>query len=442
MSTEPLLVTVMMPARNCERYIARAVESVLHQTYANLELIIWDDGSQDGTLAKAKAYADNDARVTVFSNDTKQGIPKTRNNILNQAKGTLLCHVDADDYIELDALAIMVQAFRDNPAVALIYSDSQMVDAKEKFLKKQENAHFSQANLVYLGWFHLGMYKTAVAREVGGYNEQLITCSDGDLFMKIAVRYPCLRVPQCLYNYRSHDTNVGHGKIKCPDCTKQPVCQYYIVWTEAMRKRELVLAAKTGRAEEEKLDGMIRDIVKGNPYQLSFEEYKYIAQRLVRAAPCNFLIFGCGRDSGLWKGLNPRGRTVFLEHDQKWLDDAREKFAVEGYLVHYETRLKEWDTLLDQYTAGKNPFRFKLPESCQDVSWDMILVDAPPGYGWELPGRMESIHAAFLLAKERRGVDVFIHDCNRKIENIYTGFFFGRQNIVCAVSNSLYHCRL
>jgi hypothetical protein len=232
-SIQPVLVTVMMPARNCEKFLAEAVQSVLQQTHEHFELLIWDDGSDDGTLACAKLFALNDSRIKVFSSTERRGIATTRNLILNEAKGGLLCHVDGDDFIVPNALATMTDAFEADQGLVMAYSDMYMMDSTGTVFSTRQAKDFSRENLAFLGWRHLGMYQTEFARAIGGFNEQLITCEDGDLFMRMAIAGHCKRIPVPLYYYRSHASNTGRTKRKCDECDRLPHCNYYKIWTQA-----------------------------------------------------------------------------------------------------------------------------------------------------------------------------------------------------------------
>lgn len=91
------LVSVVMPAYNCEKYIVEAVESVLKQTYSNLELIIIDDGSKDSTLEILNNYVKKDSRVKVFQNEKNSGVSATRNRGISIAKGNWIAFLDSDD---------------------------------------------------------------------------------------------------------------------------------------------------------------------------------------------------------------------------------------------------------------------------------------------------------------------------------------------------------
>lgn len=96
------MISIIIPAYNAERTIGRCVESVLSQTFQDWEMILVDDGSQDGTLEKCKSFKDNRIRVVHKDNG---GASSARNEGLSYAHGEYISFIDADDYVEHDYLA-------------------------------------------------------------------------------------------------------------------------------------------------------------------------------------------------------------------------------------------------------------------------------------------------------------------------------------------------
>lgn len=100
-------VSVIMPAYNAGNSLPRSVESVLQQTYENIELIIVDDGSTDDTYTRAKELAGQSQRITVI-HQSNAGVSAARNTGIQAAGGSLVAFLDADDVMESDFLASMV----------------------------------------------------------------------------------------------------------------------------------------------------------------------------------------------------------------------------------------------------------------------------------------------------------------------------------------------
>jgi glycosyltransferase involved in cell wall biosynthesis len=114
-------ISVILPVFNEEMLIERCIDSILKQTYKNLELIIVNDGSTDGTLEKIKNYNDN--RIKIYS-QKNQGAGQARNKGLEEATGDFICFVDSDDTINKNFLEIMSKLLKEKQAqiVACSYS--------------------------------------------------------------------------------------------------------------------------------------------------------------------------------------------------------------------------------------------------------------------------------------------------------------------------------
>jgi len=105
-------VSIVIPCYNAERYLAQCLESVLAQSEADYEVILVDDGSKDGTLAVAKAYAARDARISVCHQENA-GVCAARNLGLERARGEWITFVDSDDLLMPHALETMLSATGD-----------------------------------------------------------------------------------------------------------------------------------------------------------------------------------------------------------------------------------------------------------------------------------------------------------------------------------------
>jgi glucuronoxylan 4-O-methyltransferase len=159
--------------------------------------------------------------------------------------------------------------------------------------------------------------------------------------------------------------------------------------------------------------------------QLTSEELRAIIRVLRKKSPCRFLVFGVGNDSILWSRLNRRGDTQFLEDNEMWLSLVVKKHSqIKGCLVRYPSHIEEWGELME--TPSR--LHMQLPDGIRDEPWDIILVDAPEGWKPESPGRMMSIYAASELAGP--STDIFVHDCNRQVEQVYCDRFLGGLHLV------------
>lgn len=147
-------------------------------------------------------------------------------------------------------------------------------------------------------------------------------------------------------------------------------------------------------------------------------QYEYIASFLKKS---NFLVFGCGFDTPMWKVANQGGKTIFLENVERWIDKTDKNV----YHINYSCHITQADKLLDEYKKGQyDNLMVTLPEIITDTQWDYILVDSPMGYNNTLPGRMQSIFMAKILASQK--TEIFVHDCHRPVEDEYTKTMFSK----------------
>ena len=99
-------ISVLIPSYQVEPFISRCLDSVISQTYPNLEILVVDDGSSDGTVDVLKTYAANDDRIRVWR-EVHRGVSIVRNQLLEEASGDYLFFLDADDFLTPDALQIL-----------------------------------------------------------------------------------------------------------------------------------------------------------------------------------------------------------------------------------------------------------------------------------------------------------------------------------------------
>ncbi|KAK4369196.1 hypothetical protein RND71_012988 [Anisodus tanguticus] len=194
--------------------------------------------------------------------------------------------------------------------------------------------------------------------------------------------------------------------------------------------------------------------------QQTMDEIKVSFDILKSLTPCNFLVFGLGHDSFMWSSINPRGTTLFLEEDPKWVRAilAHLPFLHANH-VNYRTKLFEAEKLIEHYynepdcSASKSFLRGNhkcklaldmLPNEVYDKEWDVIMIDGPKGYFDKAAGRMSAIYSAAVMARNRRGsgvTNVVLHDVDRDVEKVYAELFLCRKNLVKGVGR-LWHFQI
>lgn len=123
------MISVIVPIYNSEKYLNKCIDSLLRQSYKNIELILIDDGSKDNSLSVCYKYAATDSRVKVHHKEN-EGIAKTRNYGLRVSSGEYIAFVDSDDYVDHDFLRLLYEAMEANHCELSICSFARFMDNK------------------------------------------------------------------------------------------------------------------------------------------------------------------------------------------------------------------------------------------------------------------------------------------------------------------------
>ncbi|MFS0519770.1 CHAT domain-containing protein [Nostoc sp. UIC 10607] len=206
------LISIVIVNYNREAYLQEAIASVLAQTWQDFELLIWDDGSTDGSVAIAKGYAQQDGRVRVVQAH-HQGVAAACKAAINQTSGTYIGIVDSDDILAPTALAQTATALNRHPETGFLYTDYLNIDPDGKVLGYGDRCSipYSQENLlVNFMTFHFRLMRRSVYDQVGGVNESFSGCAyDYDLCLRLSEVAQVHRVQEPLYLYRIHSQSIS-----------------------------------------------------------------------------------------------------------------------------------------------------------------------------------------------------------------------------------------
>lgn len=128
-------VSIIIPAYNAERFLERCVNSILQQTYEELEILIINDGSLDRTLELCNQYKERDERIQVI-NQANKGVAATRNVGLRNVTGDYILFVDADDWIEPNMVERLVNAISGQEAMDIAFCSSDNAEMPEQVVKR------------------------------------------------------------------------------------------------------------------------------------------------------------------------------------------------------------------------------------------------------------------------------------------------------------------
>ena len=106
------MISIVVPVYNVEKYLERCVDSLINQTYENIEILLIDDGSKDNSGQMCDEYANKDSRITVYHKENG-GLSDARNYGMDRAKGEYIIFIDSDDYVEPDMMEFLIGSIGD-----------------------------------------------------------------------------------------------------------------------------------------------------------------------------------------------------------------------------------------------------------------------------------------------------------------------------------------
>ncbi|WMN06391.1 glycosyltransferase [Marivirga arenosa] len=215
------LITVYITNHNYDAYLKQSIESVLHQSFQNFELLIIDDGSTDNSKDIIEQYRAHE-KISVIYQQNK-GLNITNNIAMRAAKGKYLMRLDADDFLEKEALAEMSDVLESDDELGLIFPDYYYVDAEGNRTGIEKRHNFEKEVSLYDQPAHgaCTMIRLEFLRNLGGYNESF-TCQDGyDLWIKFITHHKVSNINIPLFSYRRHGQNLTTNEDKILKTRKQ-----------------------------------------------------------------------------------------------------------------------------------------------------------------------------------------------------------------------------
>lgn len=205
------LVSIVLPVYNGAKYVGKSIESVLSQSYKDVELIIVNDCSTDNTLEVISEYAQIDPRVKIVNNNTNMKLPRSLNIGFSQAKGKYWSWTSDDNYYKNDAVQKMVDVLDNNQTVDLVYTNYSVVDMNGNIMDKIRKGKFEDF-LQGIGACFL--YKKELAIRTGEYNTDLFLVEDYDFFIRCYQGKNFYHLDEDLYCYGMHDNNLTTKRQK------------------------------------------------------------------------------------------------------------------------------------------------------------------------------------------------------------------------------------
>ena len=216
--TDPFL-SIVIPTYNRQRFISDAIESALSQTYQNFEILVVDDGSDDGTSEIVRSFSD--ARLR-YVEKNHSGAPATRNRCIAEAQGEFLVWLDSDDMLLPDTLAVYVEALSRTPEADILYGDLIVTDHQFRQTSEVQYQDWYGKNRELLAnLFHSNcipnpgtLVRKSLYNKFGIYDESFRRAHDYELWTRFALKANFKHVPIKVVKWRWHDSNMSSGSVK------------------------------------------------------------------------------------------------------------------------------------------------------------------------------------------------------------------------------------
>lgn len=213
-------VTVYITNYNYEKYVEKAIISVLNQTYGDYELLIFDDGSTDNSLSIIQKYQDH-SKVTIIKQQN-QGLINTANNALDIAKGKYIIRLDADDYFDENALLVMVNHLKTHQEYDLVYPDYFEIDDNDNVRTIIQRKNLKDMKILDLPMHGAcTLIRTQILKDLGGYDTNIKRQDGYNFWIKFIQKCIPSNINLPLFYYRKHLKSLTASNTKILQARQQ-----------------------------------------------------------------------------------------------------------------------------------------------------------------------------------------------------------------------------
>lgn len=201
------LVSIVLPVFNGEKYLSQSVESVLNQSYHNIELIIVNDCSTDHTESIILSYASRDSRIVYIKNESNLRLPASLNRGFSAASGEYYSWTSDDNLYHPNAIGKMCAFLKEHNEYGMVACDYQAMNESgivQKTVRVGEAENLISSNVVGACF----LYRKSVAKVVGEYRTDLFLVEDYDYWLRVSRQFPIAFHHETLYDYRLHEKSL------------------------------------------------------------------------------------------------------------------------------------------------------------------------------------------------------------------------------------------
>ena len=223
------LVSVVVPCYNHEKYVAQTIESVINQTYKNIELIVIDDGSKDNSVEVIQELADKYGFT--FIHRPNKGLSATLNEGVKLSNGKYFSAIASDDILMLDKIEKQVEFMEANPDYGMCYG--KIVYFENSIENTLEYPNSNKEGWLFDDLLNYGCFIPApstfmrkeVFENVGEYDESL-WIEDWDMWLRISQKYKIGYIDEYFAYYRKHDSNISSQSLKMYQAQKNTIKKF------------------------------------------------------------------------------------------------------------------------------------------------------------------------------------------------------------------------
>ena len=197
-------VSIIIPCYNQGKYVADAINSALSQTYKNIEIVVYNDASNDNSSEIIKTFVNKNKNIIFIDNTLNHGVIYARNTAIDTSQGEYILPLDADDTIEPTYVEKAVKVLDENPEIGIVYCKARKFGVKKKYwnLQKFDKSKFIYKNCI----FCTALFRKSDFIKAGKYKEYMLYgYEDYDLWLSfIELGMGVYRIDEILFNYRQH----------------------------------------------------------------------------------------------------------------------------------------------------------------------------------------------------------------------------------------------
>jgi len=199
-------ISVITPSYNQQKFIEECILSVINQPYSNIEYLIIDGGSNDGSVGIIKKYAQS---ITYWVSEKDQGQTHAINKGIMKATGDIISYLCSDDLYESDIFNFVVRIFKDNPQIDMIYGNCNFIDYRGNILRHKKSIKYNYDKLMIKNiiWQPTVFLRRRVIEKIGLFDENLNFAMDYEYWLRVAREFTIVNVDKDIARYRWHENS-------------------------------------------------------------------------------------------------------------------------------------------------------------------------------------------------------------------------------------------